>query len=111
MRTRGNRDKKTSRPEGAAAFPEDFPVDLKQGEILAGVFELKDGSLAICYANSNGLAWQGGLIVPKQDKDNPTVVSEFNQQSRQWVELGSWDDVNFPVLPAGSAVFKFKKTK
>ena len=29
----------------------------------------------------------------------------------EWLELGAWSDVNFPVAPAGSAVFKFTRTK
>ena len=110
-RTVDNHDKQAGLPETATVYPEDFPVELQQGELLAGVFQLTDGSQVICYANSNALAWQGGLIVLKQDKDNPTVVSELNQETKQWIELGPWSDVNFPVLPAGSSVFKFKKSK
>jgi hypothetical protein len=107
-RTRDNRDKAAGLPEGATVFPEGVPIELKQGELLAAVFNLKDGGQAICYANSNALAWQGGLIVPKQDK---TVISEFNQEAKQWIKLGPWGDVNFPVPPAGSAVFKFETSK
>ncbi len=108
-RTRDNDDKSPGQPEGATPFPEDFPIELKQGELLAAVFNLKDGGQVICYANSNALAWQGGLVVPKQEKNNPTVVSEFSQEARKWIKLGPWGDVNFPVPPAGSAVFKFEK--
>lgn len=110
-RTRDNRAQAPGQPEGAAVFPEGFPTRLEQGELLAAVFPLKDGGQAICYANHNALAWQGGLIVPTQDKANPTVISEFDQKANQWAVLGSWGDVNFPVPPAGSAVFKIKKTE
>ena len=110
-RTQDNHDKAAGLPEGTIAFPESFPIKLKQGELLAAVFNLKDDGQAICYVNSSALAWQGGLIVPKQEKDNPTVVSEFNQEAKQWIELGPWGDVNFPVPPAGSAVFKFEKNE
>ena len=107
-RTRDNRDHEPILPEGTAAFPDDFPIRLEQGEVLAAVFPLKGGGQAICYANHNAVAWQGGLVVPVQTKDKPTLISEFNQEAKKWVELGSWHDVNFPVPPAGSAVFKFE---
>jgi hypothetical protein len=110
-RTRDNRDQDSGLPKGAALFPDDFPILLEQGELLAAVFALKAGGHAICYANHNALAWQGGLVVPEQAKDNPTVISELDQEAKQWVELGSWNDVNFPVPPAGSAVFKFEATE
>jgi hypothetical protein len=110
-RTKQNRDKKPGLPKGATAVPEDFWVEIAQGEILAAVFKLKDGSHAVCFANHNALAWQGGLIVPTQDKEKPIVISEFNQKENQWVELGAWGDVNFPLEPAASSVFKFKQTK
>ena len=56
-------------------------------------------------------AWQGGLIVPIQDKGKPTLIWEFDQKANRWVELGGWGDVNFPLGPAACSVFKFKQTK
>jgi hypothetical protein len=111
FRTKQNREKKEGLPAGTSAVPDDFWVQIKQGEMLTGVYNLKDGSYAVCFANHNALSWQGGLIVPKQDKEKPIVISEFDQEMNQWVELGAWGDVNFPLKPAGSAVFRFKETK
>ncbi len=110
-RTKHNREKKEGLPQGATAVPEDFWVQIEQGEMLAGVFNLKDGGQAICFANHNALAWQGGLIVPRQEKDKPIVIWEFNQKENQWVELGAWGDVNFPLGPAANSMFKFKHTQ
>jgi len=59
-------------PDGATAFPEDFWISVKQGEILSAFFKLKDGGEAICLANHNAYAWQGGLIVPQQDSEKKT---------------------------------------
>ena len=103
-----NKHKQPGLPAGTTPFPEDFRLEIKQGEALCGCFKLKDGAEAVCFANSNRYAWQGMLIVPKQDPKNPTTIWELNQESGQWVELGAWGDVNFPIAPAGSAVFKFK---
>jgi hypothetical protein len=108
-RTRDNRDKEAGLPEGAIAYPKDFPVQAVQGELIAGVFELKNRDRVICYANANALAWQGGLIVPKQEKENPIVIDELNQEAGDWIKLGTWADVNFPVPPGGSAVFRFRR--
>jgi hypothetical protein len=110
-RTADNKDKPLSLPAGRKAFPEDFWLTVKQGEALCGLFALKDGGEAICFANPNQYAWQGMLIVPKQDPENPVNIWELHQESGRWVELGTWGDVNFPVPPAGSAVFKFKTHK
>ncbi len=106
-RTADNKDKLLNLPAGTTAFPDDFWLTVKQGEALCGHFKLKDGADALCFANPNHYAWQGMLIVPKQDPDNPINIWELNQASGQWVELGTWSDVNFPLPPAGSAVFKF----
>ena len=110
-RTIQNRGKKEGLPDGTVAFPDDFWIQVKQGEVLTGVFELKDGGHAVCFANHNALAWQGGLIVPIQDKGKPTLIWEFDQKANRWVELGGWGDVNFPLGPAACSVFKFKQTK
>jgi len=110
-RTVNNQDKEPGVPDGAKAFPADFWLRVKQGEALCGVFKLKDGAEAVCFANHNAHAWQGMLVVPKQVKDNPTVVHELDQKTGQWVKLGAWADVNFPLPPAGSAVFKFERAK
>ena len=106
-RSKENRDKEPGLPQDSAAFPEDFSPQIKQGELLAGVFQLKDGAQVVCLANHNALAWQGGLLVPTQDKAKPTMIWELDQKTNQWAKLGTWQDVNFPVPPAGSAVFKF----
>jgi len=111
LRTPDNKDKAPGLPAHTTAFPKDFWLTVKQGEVLCGFFKLKDGSEVVCLANHNALAWQGGLIVPRQDKDNPTMIWELDQDSGKWVELGTWGDVNFPLAPAGSAVFKFKRAK
>ena len=108
-RTKQNRDKKEGLPAGTVAAAVDYWLKVEQGEILTGVFKLKDGGHAVCLANHNAMAWQGGLVVPAQNKDNPTVIWELNQKTNKWVELGAWGDVNFPLAPAASAVFKFKR--
>ena len=108
-RTVDNKDKPLGLPEGAKPIPDDFILSVKQGEALCGVFPLKDGAEAVCFANPNHYAWQGTLIVPKQDPEKPTTIWELNQDAGQWVELGAWGDVNFPIPPGGSAVFKFKR--
>ena len=110
-RTRDNRDKQLALPEGTNAIPEDFWLQVKQGEFLCAVFALKDAAHAVCLANHNALAWQGGLLVPKQDGKKTTMIWELDQKVGQWAELGTWGDVNFPVLPGGSAVFKFKQVE
>ena len=111
LRTADNRDKSPGLPPATKPFPDDFWLAVKQGEVLCGFFKLTDGSEAVCLANHNALAWQGGLIVPRQDKDNPTMIWELDQANGQWAELGTWGDVNFPLAPAASAVFKFKPAK
>jgi len=109
LRTAENRDKPPGLPQSTEAFPDDFWLEVKQGEMLCGLFKLADGSDVACFSNHNGCAWQGGLIVPKQEKENPTMIWELDQSAGQWAELGTWGDVNFPLKPAGSAVFRFKR--
>jgi hypothetical protein len=108
-RTADNKDKPPGLPAGKKPFPNDFWLEVKQGEALAGFFKLKNGADVVCLANANRYAWQGMLIVPRQDPEKPTMIWELQQESGQWVELGAWGDVNFPIPPAGSAVFKFKR--
>lgn len=110
-RTSTNEKKEAGIPNNLQAVPEDFWLQIKQGEMLCGVFKLKDGASVVCFANHNGVAWQGGLIVPKQNKANPTMIWELDQKTNEWARLGTWGDVNFPLKPAGSAVFKFAKPK
>ena len=108
-RTADNKDKPLALPADSKAVPDDFVLSVKQGEALCGMFPLTDGSEAVCFANPNRYAFQGMLIVPKQDPKKPTTIWELNQEAGEWVELGTWDDVNFPLQPAGCAVFKFKR--
>ncbi len=108
-RTTDNKDKPSDLPSGTQPIPDDYWLEVKQGEAICGLFKLNDGADAVCFANSNHYAWQGMLIVPKQDAENPTTISELHQETGQWVELGAWGDVNFPVSPSGCAVFKFEK--
>ena len=58
-------------------------------------------------ANYSATAWQGGLVVPKQDEEHPTTIWEFNTESQEWIELGAWPDANFPLPPVGRVVLKF----
>jgi hypothetical protein len=108
-RTADNKDKEPGLPEGAEPFPDGFWLEVKQGEATCGFFKLKDGARGVCFSNPNRYAWQGMLIVPKQDPKNPTMIWELDQAAGRWAKLGTWGDVNFPLLPAGSAVFKFKQ--
>ena len=110
-RTPDNKDKEAGLPAGAKAFPEDFWMTVKQGEILCGLLKLNDGSDVACLANHNALAWQGALVVPKQEKDNPITMSELHQESGKWVQLGAWNDVNFALPPGGCTVLKFNRAK
>ncbi len=111
LRTPDNRDKPLGLPPGSKALPKDFWLTVKQGEMLCGLFQLADGSEAVCLANHNALAWQGGLIVPRQNKDKPTTIWELDQESGKWAELGAWGDVNFPLAPGACAVFKFRQPR
>lgn len=108
-RTADNKGKPPGLPAGAKPFPDDFWLEVKQGEALCNFFKLKDGADVVCLANSNRYAWQGMLMVPRQDPEKPTMIWELHQESGKWVELGAWGDVNFPIPPAGCAVFKFKQ--
>ena len=114
-RTADNKDKPLGLPVDTKESPKDFWLTVKQGEALCGLFQLKDGGEAICFANQNHYAWQGMLITPRQDAAKPTMIWELDQKSGRWMELGAWGDVNFPIRPAGSAVFRFqsreRKTK
>lgn len=110
-RTPDNKAKERGVPKGATPFPEDFLFTVPQGDFLCGLFKLKDGGVAACLANRNKYAWQGGLLVPRQDPDAPTMLSELHQESGQFTDLGAWADLNFPVAPGGSAVFKLKQKK
>jgi len=109
-RTADNKDKQPGLPAGTKPFPDDFWLEVRQGEALCGFFKLKDGADVVCFANPNRYAWQGGLIAPRQEKDHPTMIWELKQDSGNWIELGTWGDVNFPVAPGGSAVLKFRRT-
>jgi hypothetical protein len=101
-----------SAEDGAAAAPA-IPADhwwkVKQGDVLCGVFPLSDGGEAVCFANLDGLDWQGCLVVPEQLKDQPTTIWQFDLETKKWNELGAWGDLNFPLAPAEFAVFKFKR--
>jgi len=108
-RTADNREKEPGLPKGAKAFPENHWVTVKQGEMLCGHFKLKDGSDAVVFSNHNGLAFQGGLVVPKQTKETQIIMSEFDQKSGKWAVLGAWTDINFSLAPKGNIVLKFER--
>lgn len=105
----GNRPGERCVPKGRKRFPTDFWLDVKQGEVLCGFFKLTDGTDAVCFANHNPTAWQGMLVVPEQNTNNPIIISEFDLKTGKSTELGAWNDLNFPLPPAGSAVFRFSR--
>ena len=72
---------------------------------------MKDGGDAVCFANTNAKAWQGVVVVPKQSKENPMVLSELNRQDGTWIPLGAWGDLNFGIAPCEHTVIKFRRRK
>jgi hypothetical protein len=109
LRTQDNEPKAEGVPQGEVPFPADFWLTVKQGELTCGVMKLADGGDAVVFANPNREAWQGVVAVPKQDKDAPTVIWEFEDEAQKWIELGAWEDVNFAVPPGGATLLKFKR--
>jgi len=95
-------------PEGTEAVPEGFYLIVKQGEALVAVYPVNEKTDIVVFSNHSATAWQGMVVVLRQAKDSPIIVSQF--EKGKWNELGQWGDLDFPLEPRGYSVFKFQRT-
>ena len=76
--------------------------------MLAAVFPLQGGEHALCLANHNALAWQGGLVVLPEPNEGPRrMIWVWEPERERWKPLGRWADLNFALPPGGSVLFRF----
>ena len=107
-RTKDNRDKAAGLPPGIEPVPPEGWFQIKQGEMLAAVFPLQGGEHALCLANHNALAWQGGLVVLPEPNEGPRrMIWVWEPERKRWKPLGRWADLNFALPPGGSVLFRF----
>jgi hypothetical protein len=106
-RTADNKPKIPGLPKGTTAFPKDFYLTIKQGEALVAVYPIDKTTDVVIFSNPNAAAWQGMVVDLGQTKENPVIMSQF--EDGKWNKLGPWGDVNFSLEPRGFSVFKFER--
>jgi len=107
VKTADNKDKDKDVPWRLAPFPEDYWMQVRDGEAVVGFFKYENGDDAVYVANHNAFAAQKMVLELRGPTVKGAKLELLNRDTAEWDALDSGMCV-FDLRPGGGELLRVK---